>query len=339
MTGRKALIYGTIFLIVLLLPLVINQHLTTAVIIMFYYAYLALCWNLVFGYTGQFSLGHVVFLATGAYTSSMLFLHTGLTPWIGMIAGGILAAFLGMLISAVVFKFKVGGIYFALLTMAMIEVFRGIVISWEFVGGPVGLMLPLGNSFGQFLFASKVPYYYISVGFLVLILIVTYVISRSKLGYSLEAIREDEAAAEATGINAYRYKISIMGISAFFTAIGGTFYAQMFQYISPDTLLIFGPQLEMMIATMVGGAGTVFGPVIGAITFGIVQEVLRLLPLGSREVIIISKIFYGLILLFIIMKLPRGMISLTHKYKPGVSFKIFSSLKSNVKEVKKKEVS
>ncbi|MEH7126378.1 branched-chain amino acid ABC transporter permease [Bacillus sp. JJ1773] len=307
---KKKLFIGLIFIAVILLPFFINQHLTEAVTTMFYFAYLALCWNLVFGYTGQFSLGHVIFLAIGAYTSSLLFINLGLTPWLGMIVGGIFSAIVGMALSAVVFKYKVGGIYFALLTMAMIEVVRGIVISWEFVGGPVGLMLPIANSFIDFSFDSKIPYYFIAVGLLIMLLLVTYFISRSKFGYFLEAIREDEAAAQATGINTYKYKVLIMGISAFFTAIGGTFYAQMFQFISPDTLLIFDPQLEMMIGTMVGGAGTIFGPVIGAITFGVVQESLRMLPIGSREVIIISKIFYGLILLFIILKLPKGLISL-----------------------------
>lgn len=168
--------------------------------------------------------------------------------------------------------------------------------------------MTLKNSPWDYAFISRVPFYYIILMMVLAGILVTRMISRSKLGYYLQAIRDDEDAAVSLGINAGFCKTLIMVISAFLTSFGGTFYAQFFLYINPDVALGKAIVFQMLFGTIVGGAGTIWGPVIGATGFSLLAEILRSLPFGSREAGAISLILYGSIVMLVVMFMPNGIV-------------------------------
>ena len=298
----------------LFLPLVLSDHLLTVTITGFMWAYLCVCWNLVFGFAGQFSLGHMLFWGVGAYTSATLYIHYGVSPWFGLILGSIVASVSAYFISLIVLRYRIKGIYFALITLGFAEMVKGLATNWDYIGGPVGILLPLQNSPLNMLFIQRYPYYYIMLGLLVFGLYITFLIKKSKIGYYLIAIREDEEAAEINGVPTSRYKTIILVISAFMTALAGAFYAQFFLYISPEIMFGFESQMAMLVGTMVGGAGTLFGPVIGSLAFNLLGELLRGLPITqSREIFTLERMVWGIILMFVIFYLPGGLITLVRK--------------------------
>jgi len=292
-------------------PLVATSHVLTAAIVALHMAYMALAWNIAAGYAGQFSLGHSVFYGIGAYTSTMLFLKLGLTPWLGMLAGAALAALAGTLLALVAFRYKVRGIFFALVTLGAMEVARGLADNWEYIKGPVGILLTMKQDPANFFFLQRTPYYYVALVMVVALVLITRAVARSRLGQYFLAVREDEAAAEASGVDTYRVKIVAIALSAALTACAGTFYAQFYLYISPDTVMVFEPQLAMMLGTMVGGAGTVLGPVLGSLLFSGIGEALRNLPFeNTRQIVTASKMLYAVLLIVIVTYLPGGLVSL-----------------------------
>ena len=294
------------------LPLVAGQHLLTAMIVALHAAFMALAWNVAAGYAGQFSLGHSLFYGIGAYASTVLYLRLGLTPWAGMFAGAALAGVIGILLALGVYRYNVYGIFFALVTLGAAEVAKGLADNWDFIKGPVGILLTMQHAPGDFFFLRREPYYFVALAMLVAMILISLVLERSPLGQYLLAVREDEQAAEASGVNTYRYKTIAIGLSAALTAFAGSFYAQFYLYISPETVFIFEPQLTMMLGTMVGGAGTAFGPVIGAMLFSGLGEALRNLPFfeNTRQVVIGSKMVYAVLLIVVLIYLPGGLITL-----------------------------
>lgn len=301
-----------ITLVALLLPLFVTNsyHLNTIVTILLY-AYLATAWNIVGGFAGQLSLGHAAFLAIGAYTSTILFSQYGVSPWLGMIVGGILAACIAILIGIPTFRLK--GAYYAIATIAFATGLMHILTTVKSIG-PVQLGAAEGLSVGMkmdatffdFQFISKVPYYYILIAFSVLALVVSWYIDRSKLGFYLTAIREDEEAARALGINVSKIKLTAAGISAFLTAMGGTFYAQYFRYLEPHFIAGSEFSTQMVFLAIVGGIGTVFGPFVGGILLTALAEFVRVsfvdLPPGTHLVI------YGMAVLLVILYFPKGIL-------------------------------
>lgn len=299
------------------LPLVAGQHVLTAMIVALHMAYMALAWNIAAGYAGQFSLGHSLFFGIGAYASTMLYLKLGLTPWIGMFVGAVLAGVAGAMLAVVVFRYKVKGIFFALVTLGAMEVAKGLADNWDFIKGPVGILLTMRHAPADFFFLRREPYYYVALVMVVAMVAVTLRIERSPLGQRFLAVREDEQAAEASGVDTYRTKTIAIAVSAAFTALAGTFYAQFYLYVSPETVFVFEPQLTMMLGTMVGGAGTALGPVLGSMLFSGLGEALRNLPFeNTRVIVIISKMVYAVLLMVIIMYLPGGLISLRWRRAP-----------------------
>lgn len=297
------------------LPLVAGQHLLTAMIVALHAAFMALAWNVAAGYAGQFSLGHSLFYGIGAYASTVLYLRLGLTPWAGMFAGAALAGVVGILLALGVYRYNVHGIFFALVTLGAAEVAKGLADNWDFIKGPVGILLTMQHAPGDFFFLRREPYYFVALAMLVAMILVSLLLERSPLGQYFLAVREDEQAAEASGVNTYRYKTIAIGLSAALTAFAGSFYAQFYLYISPETVFIFEPQLTMMLGTMVGGAGTAFGPVIGAMLFSGLGEALRNLPFfeSTRRVVIGSKMVYAVLLIVVLIYLPGGLITLGRK--------------------------
>lgn len=316
MSGRAA-VTSIALLAAAAVPLVAGQHVLTALIVALHASYIALAWNVAAGYAGQFSLGHSLFYGIGAYASTMLYLKLGLTPWAGMFAGAAIAGVVGVLLALGVYRYNVRGIFFALVTLGAAEVAKGLADNWDWIKGPVGILLTMKAAPGEFFFLRREPYYYVALAMVVVMIAISLVLERSRLGQHFLAVREDEAAAEASGVDTYRAKTVAIGLSAALTAFAGSFYAQFYLYVSPETVLTFEPQLTMMLGTMVGGAGTALGPVLGSVLFSGLGEALRNLPFeNTRQVVIGSKLVYALLLIVILIYLPGGLITLGRRKRP-----------------------
>ena len=329
MKRLRLLIYILIGVALLILPSYASNHILMTLIAALSLSYLSQCWNLVGGYTGQLSLGHSIFYGAGGYTSTMLLVKCGLTPWVGMFAGGIFAALLAFLIGGLIFRYKIRGIYFALVTIAFSEIARGIANNLEFINSSVGILLPLENDPSRFFFFDRTSYYYIALVMVAVMAALTYLIERSSLGYYLIAIRENEEAALASGVNAYKYKTEIFCISAFFTALGGTFYAQLMLFISPDILFGLNNTNNMLLGTMIGGMGTLLGPILGSTIFTLIGELLRSISFGQgAQAVTVTSAVYGTMLIIVALYLPRGIIDARHKIlKSGVGKALVSLLR------------
>jgi branched-chain amino acid transport system permease protein len=316
-SNRNLVIVALLATVLIGLANVANKQWLDVLILVIMAACNAIAWNIASGYAGVFSLGHHVFFGTGAYVSTMLFLQLGLTPWIGIFASGLFAATLGVVVALVGFRYRLTGVFFGLTTLALGEVARSVVTAWNWVGGPTGLFLPLRQDPANFLFKdSRMPYFYVVLFLFLSFLAITRLIERSKMGYYLKAIREDQNAAESSGVDTYKYKTLVMGVSAGLTGVMGTFYAQFMQFFDPNVVFRFDLQLDMMLGAMVGGPGTLFGPVIGSGLFGLLGELLRNLPFtASTKLAAGSKVFYAIVLIIVALYLPNGLISLRFRRK------------------------
>ena len=299
------------------LPPLMPKYALEVLISILFFGYLGACWNILGGYGGQFSFGHAAFFGLGAYTSTLLFLHWGVSPWIGMLAGGLLAAGFGLFAGYLSFRYGLRGPYFSLVTLAFAEMLRVVAVNWKAVGSSLGLVVPnRGSAPALFLFAEKLPYYYVILTMAVGALVITRAMERSRMGYALAAIRENEDAAEAAGVDALSTKLSAMALSSFLTALGGTFYAQYFSYIDPS--LTFGPAISIggLLPAIVGGAGTVLGPVLGSFVLTPLSELTRYALRGRAGADIM---LYGAILVLVISFLPQGIMGVVRERRTRAS--------------------
>ena len=285
-----------------------SSYIIHLLIIVFYYAYQSSSWSIVGGLAGQVSMGHAVYAGIGAYTSTILFAQFGISPWLGMLAGGILAVLVALAIAIPCLRLK--GTYYTLATIAFAETFRLFIVATERIGpfkikAAQGLLVPLKMGFWKYEFVSKVPFYYIIVALLAIVLLVTAFIARSKLGHYLAAIREDQNAAEALGIDPALYKIIAAAISAFMTALGGTFFAQYVLMVDPFTILGMDLSILMLILPLVGGQRSTFGPLFGAVILVPISELTTSL-IGGR-LAGSSMVIYGIAIVLTIYFLPGGL--------------------------------
>lgn len=289
----------------LVLPLFLNAYFLHIMIMTFLFGYLSRSWDVIGGLAGQFFLGPVGMLGVGGYTSTLLYVHFNLSPWIGMVAGGILGTAVGVSLCYLSFRFGLKDIYFGLATLTFPEILRIIVLNFEIFGGVNGVLIPMReSSFLRFQFDSKLPYYYISFFLMLLSIYVIYRIEKSKSGYYYLAIRENEEAAEALGVDTLKYKLIVTGIGCFFLSMGGTFYAQYLMFVSPDSFFgIFGT-VEIIIRSIVGGIGTVLGPIIGSFILTPLSDISRGILGGYRGV---HLMLFGVIIILIILFLPQGV--------------------------------
>lgn len=308
--NKKVLVtLGVVFFAVL--PAYVSPSSLHILILVFYYAFLGSAWNILSGFTGLFSFGHAAFFGVGAYTTALLYTKFAVSPWFGMIVGGCLAALISLCIGFLCFRYGLKSSYFALGMWGFAEIFRALAANLELVGGPRGILVPLNtSSIMSFQYVSKVPYYYIIFCMTIVIVYVSWLITRSRLGYYFVAIRENEQAAQFLGVDSFKYKIVAMAVSAFFTALGGTFYLQYYLYIDPDLGFGVGVSVEMLLRTIIGGAGTVLGPLVGAL---ILTPVSRLASELFRGYAGVHLMIYGALVIFVILFLPHGVISLPHK--------------------------
>ena len=296
--------------IAFLLPVVVRSATYLHILILlFFYAYLTTSWNLVGGFAGVLPLGHAAFVGIGAYTSTILFLQYGVSPWLGMVVGGILAAIVGVILGLPTFKMR--GAYFALATIAFGEGLRVMVENIDYLGplnlnGPRGLSIPpLKTGLVYLQFATKEPYYYIILTMLVLVLALTWFISRSKLGYYLNAGGEEPEAAQALGVNVARAKLAAMAMSSFLTALAGVFYAQLTLFIHPKSVISLDLSFEIAFIALIGGRGSIAGPVLGALLLRPVSDVTRIY-LGDK-LPGLHLVIFGLVLILVMIFQPRGL--------------------------------
>lgn len=289
----------------LVLPAVLSSYVVTVFIFIFFYAYLGQAWNILGGYAGQLSVGHAAFVGIGAYTTTMLSLEAGLTPWAGMFVGGALSAALGAVIGFLGFRFGLRGFYFVLLTVAFAEVCRIVALNTDAIGGALGLYITFTGDPRQFQFQDNRVYYYIALGLMLAATGIVALIERRRFGMYLAAIREDEGACEALGVNTFKVKMLAMIVSAFLTGIGGTFYAYYLFSLQPNAVFGIPLSVDIIIRPIVGGAGTLLGPILGSFI---------LTPLGEFSRLYFSQggwtgghlIVYGLLLVVVVLFFPQG---------------------------------
>lgn len=286
-------------------PSVFGSYAVTIFTLIFFYAYLGQAWNIVGGYAGQLSAGHAAFVGVGAYTAAMLSLEAGLSPWLGMFAGGLLAAALGALIGYLGFRFGLRGFYFVLLTVAFAEVCRIAALNTDAIGGALGLYITFTGDPRQFQFQDSRVYYYIALGLMLAATGVVAAIERRRFGAYLTAIREDEEACEALGVDTFRYKLLAMVVSSFLTGIGGTFYAFYLFSLQPNTVFGIPLSVEIIIRPIVGGAGTLAGPILGSFILSPLAELARhYFAKGGWTGA--HLIVYGGLLIAVVLFLPHG---------------------------------
>ncbi len=302
---RDAIAIVAFAVAVLLLTAVLQSGVWLTFIMMaLYAALLAQAWNMLGGFGGQFSFGHALFFGTGAYVQAVAQVNLSLSPWIALIAAVLVAAAVGAFVGALTFRYGLKGSYFALVTLAFAEVFRILAVSVGFTGGGVGLMLPLAESFANMQFGSRKGYIVLVLGFVVAALLTTAWLRHSRFGAQLQAVRDNEDAARAIGVDPWRVKLGAIVLSAGFMGAGGAFYVQVFQYIDPG--IAFGPasSVEALVAAIVGGMGTLWGPLLGAAVLHLLAEVTRNM---FGQLPGLNMVIYGSVLVLIVMFLPRGL--------------------------------
>lgn len=283
------------------------------------YGALALAWNILGGMAGQVSIGHSLFVGFGGYLSTILYLSFGISPWLGMLAGAASGAMLGAVLGFVIFRRKLTGIFFALVTLAVAEMAYFIVSNTDALGAANGLSILPATGLAMFQFNDKRHYFYVALGLLTITILVTILIRRSRLGFHLSAIRENERAAAALGINVDGAKIIAAAISSGLAAPIGTFYAQYVLFIDPESLFGVGFSIEPLTHAFVGGLQSTLGPLFGAVVLIPLSEGLRII-LGGRFSGA-HLIIYGVVLIGVIRLAPEGLSGALHqilaRYKRG----------------------
>jgi branched-chain amino acid transport system permease protein len=269
-------------------------------------------WNLLAGYGGQFSFGHAAFFGMGAYGISLAQMRFGMNPWLALPLAIALGAVVAFLIGYLAFRARLRGSYFALVTLAFAEVFRILANAWEFTGGAAGLLIPLKVSPANFQFASKAEFYWLALAFVAVALVLTHRIATTRFGARLMAIRENEEAARALGIDALAVKLRAITLSGAVTAAAGALYAQKSLYI--DANIAFGTwiSVEALLAPIIGGLGTVFGPLAGAFVLLGLGEATKLgfAALTGDSLTGVDLIVFGVLLILCVAFAPRGAIGL-----------------------------
>lgn len=314
-----------------ILPLFIKSpYYQDLLFMMFFYAILAGAWNFVGGFAGQISLGHTAFFGIGAYTSTLLYLNLGLSPWLGMLAGAILAVLVGICIGTPCFRLKTH--FFALSTIAFAEVLRLLAIYFrDLTNGTVGLQIPFEPGWQYLMFKDKLPYIYITLVLMLIVIFLSHYIRHSKTGYYLIALKEDQDAAESLGVKTSLYKLIAFIISVIFVSLGGSLYSQYLLFIDPGTVFSFTYSVDMALFSIIGGVGTVLGPIAGAFILTPFDILLREW-LGS-DFFGLNFVIYGTILIIAVIYFPSGLVPWIDKIIKNrfCNFDEKSELKKNIK--------
>lgn len=306
MTTMKKLLFPLLCLAAAVaLPAAVDtSHLNLAILVLMA-AQFGVAWNIVGGYAGQASLGHAAFYGLGAYCSTLLLVKFGINPWIGIVAGGLLSALLSLGFGWSCFRLK--GHYFAMATIAVAELVQIFFTEWDYAGAAVGLYVPMDRIGWLWLnFSTKLPYYWLALGLLLITLGANWWIERSWLGYYFRAIKDEPDAARSIGVDIARYKQLALSVSAFFTALGGSLYAQKELYIDPASVLSTALSIKMALVSILGGVGTLFGPVVGSVVLTCIEEFTRTVFGGTGRGT--DTIIYATLLIAVAVFYPTGMV-------------------------------
>jgi branched-chain amino acid transport system permease protein len=309
---RRALILlGAVLAILILAPLVASDYLLTVLILILYFAYIGQAWNIMMGFAGQLSLGHALYVGLGAYAAAGLYVHFGIGPWIGLLAAVPIAGLAGAFIGYLAFRFRVGGVYFAILTIAVAEFAR---VGFDHLGwthGSAGLFLPVAQYAHNDLWHLRghpVMFYYILLAATVLAFVGCRALLHSRVGYFWLAIREDEEAARSAGVDTFRYKMIAVVISATMTSFAGVIYAFYYNNLFPEQVFHISRSIEIILGPIVGGVGTLFGPVVGAFVLtGLAETLTSVLNAVGIDMPGAKQVFYGICLLLVVVALPDGI--------------------------------
>ena len=300
--GGAVLVAAALLAFPLVVADVYLQHLA---ILFLLWVTLGTSWNLLGGYAGQISFGHAAFFGMGAYTSSLLFTKMGFPPWPGMLLGGVAGILLALPMGYICFRLR--GPFFALSMLALSEFLRLVALNWrDLTEGAVGILLPP-------FFIGKLPYYYIAFALAAAAMLATRLLVNSKVGFYLVAIREDQDAAEALGIDTTWYKLVALMASAFFTAMAGSYYANYMAYIDPPIVFsIVDLSIAMILVAVLGGMGTLWGPVVGALLIVALSEAFRAYFAAAHLIV------YGVLIIVAILFMPEGVVgSLAARWPRG----------------------
>ncbi len=304
--------FGLLVLVVLVAVIFPTPYVLGILVLATLYAYVGITWNIVAGFAGQLLIAHVIFLAVGAYTTMVLYSRFGITPWVGIPTGGLVAGLLGVVVAFITLRYGLKADYFALFTIALLVTFRTLFLKWKLVGAASGMWLQLANAgWANMIFPTKEPYLVLALGLLVLGVIVQYQIYRSKMGKYLLAIREDEAAAAALGVNTSLYKTLAVVIGAAMAGIGGGLYVMYVTFVEPPQVFDLGFNVEIVMASpIIGGLGSLAGPLLGAFLNKPLAELIR--GMLSAQTSGTSLVIYGSFLILCILFMPHGLAGVVH---------------------------
>jgi branched-chain amino acid transport system permease protein len=308
---REAIYLGALAALLLALPAFIGPYALAVATLILYFAYTGQAWNVMMGFAGQLSLGHSLYVGVGAYAAGGLFFHYGIGPWAGLWLAMLLCVAFGLVIGFLAFRFGISGVYFALLTIAFAEFTRIGFDHVDWLGGPGGMFLKVAqrDTWDFLNFRGPPLMYYYSMLFLAaLAFLICWLLLRSRAGYYWQAIRENEEAAQALGINTFRWKMLAVAISAAMTSISGVFFAFYYNNLFPHEIFSMNRSIELILGPVIGGVGTLFGPIFGAVALTLLSDgITEALAALGWEIPGIKQVFYGLVLLAVVMFLPHGV--------------------------------
>ena len=308
---RQTILLGILAALLVALPAFAGNYLLSVATLILYFAYTGQAWNVMMGFAGQLSLGHALYVGVGGYTAGAIFYHWGIGPWAGLWAAMALCVALGVIIGFLAFRFGISGVYFALLTIAFAEFTRIGFDHLDWFGGPGGMFLRVAQRDTWDLANFRGPplmYYYTILFLTAAALAFCAFLLKSKPGYYWQAIRENEEAAQALGINTFRWKMLAVALSSAMTAVSGVFFAFYYNNLFPEQVFNIGRSIEIILGPVIGGVGTLFGPILGAAVLTVLSEALtEMLAALGWEIPGIKQVFYGAVLLAVVMFLPNGI--------------------------------
>jgi branched-chain amino acid transport system permease protein len=311
LSRRGLILLGVLLAVLLLAPLVAGDYLLTVLILILYFAYVGQAWNIMMGFAGQLSLGHALYVGLGAYTAAALYVHYGIGPWIGLLVAIPIAGLAGAFIGYLAFRFRVGGVYFAILTIAFAEFARVGFDHLDWTRGSAGLFLPVAQYTHNDLWHLRghpVMFYYILLAATALAFVGCRALLQSRIGYFWLAIREDEEAARSLGIDTFRYKMVAVVISAAMTSFAGVIYAFYYNNLFPEQVFHISRSIEIILGPIVGGVGSLFGPILGAFVLtGLAESLTGALAAVGVDMPGAKQVFYGVCLLLVVVALPDGI--------------------------------
>ena len=308
---RGLIVLAALLAFLVAFPMFASSYLLAVGFLVLYFAYVGQAWNIMMGFAGQLSLGHSLYVGLGAYAAAALYVHFGLSPWIGLAAAVALCALAGAVIGLLAFRFGVAGVYFAILTIAFAEFARIGFDHFAWVRGSSGLFLPVANYASNDLWnlrGSTTMFYYLMLALTAGAFVLCNALLRSRIGYYWLAIRESPEAAQALGVNLFRYKMVAVVISSAMTAVAGVVFAFYYNNLFPEQIFHISRSIELILGPIIGGIGTLAGPLIGALLITGLAEGMRelMLQLGI-DVPGVKQVFYGICLLLVVMFLPEGV--------------------------------